>query len=71
MNVFVLPTGREIEKDAKYCVATKTRGRWHHKFFKSRKGADNEFDSTRAYLRNPDMIACYGLEDVKLIKPVV
>jgi hypothetical protein len=69
MATFVLPTGKTVEKDAKYCVATKTNGRWHHKFFKSYKGADNEYSSTKAYLRNPNMVAYYGLEDCKLIKP--
>ena len=65
---FLLPTGNITEKDATYCVATKTRGRWHHRFFKSYKGADNEHRSQRAHLRNPDMIAYYGLEETKLIK---
>lgn len=70
MATFTLPTGRQTEKDAAYCVATKSRGRWSTKYFKSLKGADNEFRSTRSYLRNPDMTAYYGLEDVKLIKAV-
>lgn len=69
MAIFVLPTGRAVDRNATFCVATKTRGRWHHKFFKSRKGADNEYKSTCAYLKNPDMVAAYGLEDVKFIKP--
>lgn len=69
MKKFTLPTGREVTKDAAYCVATKARGRWSTKFFKSLRGADNEYKSTRSYLRNPEMVAYYGLEDVKLIKP--
>jgi len=68
--LFTLPTGRTVEKDAAYCVACKTRGRWHHRFFKSFRGADNEYKSQRAHLRNPDMVAYYGLEDSRLIKGV-
>jgi len=68
MQTFILPTGRTIEKDAAYCVATKTRGRWHHRFFKSYRGADNEHRMQLAHLRNPDMVAAYGLEATKLIK---
>jgi hypothetical protein len=69
MATFILATGKTVEKDASYCVAIKSRGRWHHKFFRSYKGAKNECRSVRAYLRNPDMVASYGLEDCKLIKP--
>jgi hypothetical protein len=66
--LFNLPNGATVEKDATYCVATKTRGRWHHRWFKSYKGANNEYCSQRAHLRSPDMVAYYGLEDSKLIK---
>ena len=69
MATFILPTGRQVEKDAAYCVSTKARGRWSTKFFKSFKGADNEYKSVRAHLRNPDMVAYYDLQEVKLIKP--
>lgn len=69
MATFTLPTGRQVEKDAAYCVATKARGRWSTRFFKSFKGADNEFRSVRAHLRNPGMVAYYDLQEVKLIKP--
>jgi hypothetical protein len=69
MNTFILATGKTVQKDAKRCVAMKTRGRWHHKFFKSIDGAANEMASFRRYLRNPDMLAAYGLEECKLIKP--
>ena len=68
MATFTLPTGRQTEKDAAYCIATRSRGRWSTKYFKSLKGAENEFRATNSYLRNPDMVACYGLEDVMLIK---
>ena len=68
-NTFILATGKAVQKDAKRCVAIKTRGRWHHKFFKSIDGAWSELKSVRAHLGNPDMVACYGLEDCKLIKP--
>ena len=71
MASFILHTGKAIEKDAKFCVATKTRGRWHHKFFKSYHGASNEHKQTQAYLKNPDMVAYYGLEACKLIKPII
>jgi len=68
MYSFTLPTGKTVEKDAAYCVATKTRGRWHHRFFKSYAGANNEHRMQCAHLRNPDMVAYYGLEESKLIK---
>jgi hypothetical protein len=68
MNTFILPTGRVTVKNAAYCVATKARGRWHHRYFKSYKGAQNEHRQTSAYLRNPEMVAYYGLESCKLIK---
>lgn len=68
MATFILPTGRQVEKDAAYCVATKSRNRWSTKFFKSLKGADNEYKSVRSHLRNPNMVACYDLQEVKLIK---
>lgn len=69
MATFVLPTGRQVEKDAAYCVATKARGRWSTKFFKSFKGADNEYRLTMSHFRNPNMVAYYDLQEVKLIKP--
>ena len=69
MATFILPTGRQVEKDAAYCVSTKARGRWSTKYFKSLKGAKNEYRSVSAYLRNPDMVAYYDLEEVKLIRP--
>ena len=54
-----------VVKEATYCVATKCNGRWSTKYYKSRKGAQNEITylrkcsgSTRAY---------YGIEDYKLI----
>jgi len=69
MKTFILPTGRQVVKDAAYCVATKARGRWSTKFFKTFRGAENEYKSTRSYLRNPDMVAYYDLEGVRLIRP--
>lgn len=69
MKTFILPTGRQVVKDAAYCVATKARGRWSTNFFKTLRGANNEYRSRWSHLRNPDMVAYYGLEDVKLIKP--
>lgn len=68
---FDLPNGKTVIRDnAKFCVATKTRGRWSHKWFKSYHGASNEFRMTRAHLRNPNMVAYYGLEDCKIVKGV-
>ena len=69
MNSFTLQSGRKVNKSASFCVATKTRGRWHHRYFKSWHGAQNELRSTQRYLRNADMVAYYGLEAVTLIKP--
>lgn len=69
MAVFTLPTGRQVEKDAAYCVATRAGGRWSTKFFKTFKGADNEYRSVRSHLRNPSMVAYYDLQQVEMIKP--
>ena len=69
MNSFTLQSGRRVNKSASFCVATKTRGRWHHRYFKSWRGAQNEFKNTQRYLRDADMVAYYGLEAVTLIKP--
>jgi hypothetical protein len=66
--LFTLPTGKAVERNAKYCVACKTRGRWHHRFFKTFAGADNEYKLQLSHLKNPNMVACYGLEESKLIK---
>ena len=62
---FTLPTGRIVIKEATHCVATKCNGRWSTKFYKTRKGAQNDItylrtcsDTTRAY---------YGIEDYHLI----
>lgn len=69
MAIFILPTGRRVEKDAAYCVSTKARGRWSAKYFKTLKGAKNHHRFVSAHLRNPDMVAYYDLQEVKLIKP--
>ena len=69
MQTFTLFSGRKVNKDAEFCVATKTNGRWHHRYFKTFKGAQNEYKNTSRYLRDPDMVAYYGLEDVRVIKP--
>ena len=65
---FTLPTGRQVIKDATYCVAVKCNGRWSTKFYKSFKGADNEIK----YLRksSKDTRAYYGIEEYKLIKGI-
>jgi hypothetical protein len=67
MSTFTLATGRKVEKTATHCVAIKTRGRWCHKWFKSRRGADNEL----SFLRNcsEDTRAYYGIESYRLIRP--
>ncbi len=67
MNTFVLATGRTVTKDATHCVAIKARGRWNHKFFKSRKGADNELKFLRTC--SADTKAYYDIQEFKLIKP--
>ena len=69
MNSFTLKSGRKVNKNASFCVATKTRGRWHHRYFKSYRGAQNDLRRTQAFLRDEDMVAYYGLEAVTLIKP--
>ena len=69
MHSFTLKSGRKVNKNANFCVATKTRGRWHHRYFKSYRGAQNELSQTKRFLTNPDMVAYYGLEAVTLIKP--
>ena len=63
--IFNLPTGRIVDKDATHCVAVKCNGRWSTKFYKSRKGAQNEL----TYLRKSsgDTKAYYGIEDYQLI----
>ena len=69
MNSFTLKSGRKVNKNASFCVATKTRGRWHHRYFKSYRGAQNELKNTQRYLRDENIVAYYGLEAVTLIKP--
>lgn len=69
MNTFTLATGRQVVKDATYCVAVKTTGRWNHKFFKSYKGADNELKFLRRC--SADTKAYYDIQEYKLIKPNV
>ena len=66
--IFTLKTGRKIEKPAQFCVATKARGRWNHQFYKNWQRARNEFKSVQSHLKNPDMVAYYGLEDVSFLK---
>lgn len=63
--IFTLPSGRQVEKDAKFCVAVKARGRWSHKFFKSHKGADNEIKFLRSCSATTK--AYYDIEDFKMI----
>ena len=69
MFTFTLKSGRKVNKNAGFCIATKTNGRWHHRYFKSYRGAQNELRNTQRYLRDADMVAYYGLEAVTLIKP--
>jgi hypothetical protein len=65
MKTFTLPTGRQVSKDATYCVAILVNGRWSHKWFKSYKGATNEM----SFLRNSsaDTKAYYGIERFYLL----
>ena len=67
---FTLKTGRTVTKAASYCVATKARGRWSHKFFKSWEAARKEYKQTGRYVRDADMAAYYDLQDCSFIKGV-
>ena len=69
MNTFTLLSGRKVNKPAEFCVATKANGRWHHRYFKTYRGAHNEFKMQSAHLKNDDMVASYGLEAVRVIRP--
>jgi hypothetical protein len=64
---FTLPSGRKIQKPATHCVAVKCNGRWSHKWFKTHRGAMNEYDSVRNYSSNTK--AYYGIESYRLIRP--
>jgi len=66
MNTFTLPTGRIVSKNAYFCVATKCGSRWNHQFFKSYKGAQNEYRRLRSY--SEDTRAYYDIVEFKLIK---
>ena len=67
MNTFTLPTGRTVSKNASFCVAVKSRNRWSHEYFKTYKGAQNEYRRLRSY--SEDTLAYYNITDFKLIKP--
>ena len=67
MNTFTLATGRKIEKDATHCVAVRCNGRWSHRWFKSHRGAQNEFRSVRGM--SSSTRAYYGFEDCRMILP--
>jgi hypothetical protein len=66
-NTFTLASGRKVVKDATHGVAVKSRGRWSHRWYRSRKGAENELKSLRAM--RPDTIAYYGIESYRMIVP--
>ena len=66
MCTFILPTGREVEKNATHCVAVKSRGRWSHQFFKSNRGAMNEIKRLRSY--SADTLAYYDIQEYRLIQ---
>ena len=65
MKTFTLPTGRQVCKDATYCVAVKCNGRWKTKWFKSYKSATNEMTFLRK--SSADTKAYYGIEEFKLL----
>lgn len=65
---FTLPTGRSAQKDKQFCVAVKCNGRWSTRYYKTFKGADNEYKNLRASSRST--ICYYGIEDFKVIKGV-
>ena len=66
MNTFTLPTGRQVEKNATYCVAVKCNGRWNHQWFKSDRGAQNEIKRLRNF--SADTLAYYDIQEYRLIK---
>ncbi len=67
MNKFTLASGRRIEKDATHGVAVKSNGRWSHRWYRSRKGAENEIKSLRAM--SGDTRVYYGIESYRMILP--
>lgn len=67
MNTFTLASGRKVVKDATHGVAVRSNGRWSHRWYKSRRGADNEIRSLRSM--RPDTIAYYGIEEFRLLTP--
>lgn len=67
MNTFTLATGRKIEKDATHAVAVRCNGRWSHRWFKSHRGAQNEFRSVRGMSETTRIY--YGLESYRMILP--
>jgi hypothetical protein len=64
--IFSLPNGREVEKNAEYCVAVRANGRWSHQFFKTLRGARNEMRRLCGYQKIT--LAYYGIEDFKMIR---
>jgi hypothetical protein len=67
MNTFKLPTGRIVSKNASFCVATKCGNRWSNEYFKTYKGAQNEYRRLRSF--SEDTLAYYNITDFKLIRP--
>ena len=66
MNTFKLPNGRIVSKNASFCVAVKCGNRWSHEYFKTYKGAQNEYRRLRSY--SEDTLAYYDIKEYKLIK---
>lgn len=71
---FNLPNGKTVARNATHCVAIlRGNGRWTHRWFKSRRGAENEF----LFWRNSSLTAkgsgqhvwdYYDIVSVRLVK---
>lgn len=67
MNTFTLASGRKVVKDATHGVAVKSNGRWSHRWYRSRRGAENELKSLRGMSETTRIY--YGIESYRMIVP--
>jgi len=67
MKTFNLPNGKTMTRDATHCVALlRGNGRWTHRWFKSLRGAENEY---RFWRDCGQHVRDYNdIDNVKLIK---
>ena len=67
MKTFNLPNNKTVSRDASHCVALlRGNGRWTHRWFKSLRGAENEY---RFWRNCGQHVRDYNdIENVKLIK---